>query len=80
MITIGDTDSLNANPNIKQIVEVVQEYDKPTKFTQFMERAYQGKVCKAIVFTETKRDTPTIDAYWCLNSQGKLIGTKSNNG
>ena len=55
MITIGDTDSLNANPNIKQIVEVVQEYDKPTKFTQFMERAYQGKVCKAIVFTETKR-------------------------
>merc|ERR1719500_212554 len=55
MITIGSTDSLHANPNIKQIVEVVQEYEKPTKFTAFMERAYQGQVVKAIVFTETKR-------------------------
>lgn len=51
----GAGDDLQANPNIQQIVEVVEEYDKPTKFTKFMERAYQGRVVKAIVFTDTKR-------------------------
>lgn len=55
MITIGNTDALSANPNIKQIVEVVQEYEKPQRFTTFMEKAYAGRVVKSIVFTETKR-------------------------
>lgn len=55
MITIGNTDALSANPDIKQIVEVVQEYEKPVKFTTFMEKAYSGKVVKSIVFTQTKR-------------------------
>lgn len=56
MITIGTSgDELVANPNIKQIVEVVDEWDKPQKFTHFMERAYQGRVVKSIVFTCTKR-------------------------
>merc|ERR1719219_1804835 len=48
-------DELVANRNIKQLVEVVQEWDKPAKFTAFMEKAYQGKVVKSIVFTDTKR-------------------------
>jgi len=56
MIMIGNgSDELVANKNIKQIVEVVQEWDKPAKFTAFMEKAYQGKVVKSIVFTDTKR-------------------------
>lgn len=56
LLQIGNAgDELAANPNIQQIVEVVEEYDKPTKFTKFMERAYQGRVVKAIVFTDTKR-------------------------
>ena len=56
MIMIGNGgDELVANKNIKQLVEVVQEWDKPAKFTAFMEKAYQGKVVKSIVFTDTKR-------------------------
>jgi len=55
-VTIGQAgDHLAANPNIKQIVEVCEEWEKPAKFTHFMERAYQGRVVKSIVFTETKR-------------------------
>lgn len=54
-ISIGNTDALSANPNIKQIVQVVQEHEKPQKFTSFMEEAYSGRVVKTIVFTETKR-------------------------
>lgn len=56
MITIGgEGDELVANKNILQKVEVVEEWDKPAKFTQFMEKAYAGKVVKSIVFTDTKR-------------------------
>jgi len=44
-----------AAASIIQICKVVLEYDKPTIFTKFMERAYQGQVSKAIVFTDTKR-------------------------
>jgi len=54
-IAVGQADSLNANPNIKQLVEVVEEHEKPTCFTRFMEKAYQGRIVKSIVFTETKR-------------------------
>merc|ERR1712000_780781 len=56
LIMIGCSgDNLVANKNIKQIVEVVKEWDKPGKFTAFMEEAYKGKVVKSIVFTDTKR-------------------------
>jgi len=56
MIMIGSNgDELVANKNINQIVEVVEEWDKPARFTQFMEKAYAGKVIKSIVFTDTKR-------------------------
>merc|ERR1711881_625280 len=54
-LTLGDSESLNANPNIPQIVEVVEEWDKPVRFTKFMEKAYQGRIVKSMVFTETKR-------------------------
>lgn len=57
MISIGSTgDQLVANPNIKQLVEVVEEWDKPLKFTQFMDKAYAKKIFKSIVFTETKKN------------------------
>jgi len=56
MITIGSrAEELFANPNIQQIIEVCEEWDKPIKFTNFMEKAYGNKVFKSIVFTDTKK-------------------------
>merc|ERR1712048_429421 len=58
MITVGNSsDTLTANPKIKQLVDVVDEYEKPVKFTRFMDKAYSsGKIVKTIVFTETKKN------------------------
>jgi len=58
MITVGSSsDQLMANPKIKQLVDVVDEWDKPVRFTRFMDKAYSsGKIVKTIVFTETKKN------------------------
>jgi len=55
MITIGGSgEQLTANPNITQLVEVVEEYDKPVKYTKFLEKAYRSKIFKSITFVQQK--------------------------
>ena len=55
MITIGGSgEQLTANPNITQLVEVVEEYDKPVKYTKFLEKAYKSKIFKSITFVQQK--------------------------
>ena len=58
-VNIGST-SLHANPNISQIVDVVEEYDKDQKLIGLI-RSFNGLRC--LVFVETKKKSDQI-AYF----------------
>ncbi|VDN97504.1 unnamed protein product [Rodentolepis nana] len=58
-VNIGST-SLHANPNITQIVEVVEEYDKEQKLINLI-RSFNG--LRSLVFVETKKKSDQL-AYF----------------
>ncbi|VUZ55240.1 unnamed protein product [Hymenolepis diminuta] len=58
-VNIGST-SLHANPNITQIVEIVEEYDKEQKLINLI-RSFNGLRC--LVFVETKKKSDQL-AYF----------------
>jgi len=56
-VTIGSLD-LKANKNIKQQIEVMEEYDKPRRLSSVMREFYQGG--KILIFSETKRNADNL--------------------
>ncbi|CAF0809504.1 unnamed protein product [Brachionus calyciflorus] len=58
-INIGSGE-LAANPNIKQIVEVCQEYEKEGRLREILTQIMSQRDSKAIVFAETKKK---VDMY-----------------
>eukprot|EP00929_Paragymnodinium_shiwhaense_P080173 TRINITY_DN4179_c0_g1_i1.p1 TRINITY_DN4179_c0_g1~~TRINITY_DN4179_c0_g1_i1.p1 ORF type:complete len:600 (-),score=148.21 TRINITY_DN4179_c0_g1_i1:586-2385(-) len=57
-LTIG-SEELSLNPNIKQQIEVVGEYDKRGAFMDWVKSAV-GSESKVLVFTETKRGADAL--------------------
>ena len=58
-ITIGSL-NVTANKNIKQVVEVVSEFDKPTRLRQLLEELLAVDGGKVLVFAATKRKADVI--------------------
>ncbi|CAG5112350.1 Oidioi.mRNA.OKI2018_I69.chr2.g6574.t2.cds [Oikopleura dioica] len=63
-IFIGNQE-LTANPNIEQIVEVVNDFDKPMRFNYWFQTITSKKI---LVFTDTKRDCDNL-AYTMSNGR-----------
>ena len=75
-ITIGDSQFLTANPNIKQIVEVCEEYDKENRLKRVLEEIMKQRDSKCIIFAETKKRVDNFSmiirrlGYNCLTIHG----------
>ena len=61
-INVGSIE-LSANHNIKQNVELCEEYEKNNKLLDLLKRIIKGKSNKTIIFCETKRKVKSI-AIW----------------
>ncbi|ANB15506.1 DEAD-box ATP-dependent RNA helicase DBP2 [Sugiyamaella lignohabitans] len=61
-VNIGSLE-LSASHNIKQIVEVVSEYEKRDKMVKFLTDAMEDKNSKILIFTGTKRVADDITKY-----------------
>jgi ATP-dependent RNA helicase DDX5/DBP2 len=61
-VNIGSMD-LSANHRIKQIVEIVSEFDKREKMTKHLERIMEDKNSKVLLFTGTKRVADDITRF-----------------
>jgi len=59
-ICIGANETLTANPNIKQIVELCEENNKENRLKQILGEIMVYRDSKAIIFAETKK---RVDAY-----------------
>ena len=61
-VNIGSMD-LSANHRIKQIVEIVSEFDKRDRMTKHLERIMEDKDSKVLLFTGTKRVADDITRF-----------------
>ena len=61
-VNIGSMD-LSANHRIKQIVEIVSEFEKREKMTKHLERIMEDKDAKVLLFTGTKRVADDITRF-----------------
>lgn len=74
-ITIGMSE-LTANPNIKQIVEVCEEYEKESRLKRILREIMTSYDSKVIIFAETKRRVDNFSkfirnlGYYCLTIHG----------
>lgn len=74
-ISIGTT-VLTANPNIRQIVEVVDDFQKEQRLRDVLHDIMRDRDSKAIVFAETKKRVDSISmfikklGYFCLSIHG----------
>jgi superfamily II DNA/RNA helicase len=75
--TIGATsDTLKANPNIKQIVEICDESDKENRLKTLLADIMNYRDAKAIIFAETKKKVDSYSkfirdlGYHCLTIHG----------
>jgi ATP-dependent RNA helicase DDX5/DBP2 len=75
-ITIGNAESLSANPNIKQIVELCQEHEKEARLKRILDEVMAFRDSKVIVFAETKKRVDQFSnfirklGYFCLTIHG----------
>jgi len=79
-VTVGST-QLSANPNVKQTVTVVQDYEKEEKVASLMQYIVeQKKEQKTIIFTKTKRAADQVARQLDRNIGARsLHGDKSAN-
>lgn len=74
-ISIGTT-NLTANPNITQIVEVCEEFQKENRLRDVLNEIMVNRDSKAIVFAETKKKVDMISkfiknlGFYCLTIHG----------
>lgn len=67
---------LTANPNIRQIVEVCQEYEKENRLREVLNQIMNNRDSKAIVFAETKKKVDNYSkfiqnmGFYCLTIHG----------
>lgn len=61
-VNIGSLE-LSASHNIKQIVEVVSEFEKREKITKYVEQQMNEQDSKIIIFASTKRTCDDLTAY-----------------
>ena len=61
-VNIGSTE-LAANHRIRQIIDVVSDYDKRDKMVEHMERIMEDRGSKILIFTSTKRVADDITRY-----------------
>ncbi|GMG39731.1 unnamed protein product [Ambrosiozyma monospora] len=66
-VNIGSME-LSASHTIKQIIEVVTDYEKRDKLCHYLEDQMQDQAAKVIVFASTKRTCDDITSY--LRSEG----------
>lgn len=79
-VNVGSLE-LSASHNIKQIVEVVSEYEKRERMAKHLEKAMEDKDAKCLIFTGTKRSADEITKF--LRQEGwpalAIHGDKAQN-
>jgi len=66
-VNVGSLE-LAASHNIKQVIEVLSEYEKRDRLTKYLEQASEDKTSKILVFASTKRTCDELTTY--LRSDG----------